>query len=349
MKISSLALSALLLVCTTNAATAQTPGEQTILNVFGRLNLTEENQYEYLNYWTDGSSFYRPFFYDVRDFDALYRSNGNTIFFVGGNLHEGGIGYEVALAADGTMSMAGDYLFNVGDRMEYRVIGDEQLLLISDLRTKAVKDVWKKLEGGSLRTLYLDNYLRYALAGSYKNADGKMIVFDANRFCVSGLWDGTDCTTYTFGEEDEAPVLTLVHPNKDRAVIVRKTVNGLELFPAIEEDEWGIWEKDESKPRITLVKTAEAHGAFTLASDHVMTLAALKLYAGTPVLQNLQIMRNEIFARHGYKFKTKDMADFFSTKAWYTPQYDDVTSRLTEIERINISLIQELEKRYEKQ
>jgi len=65
------------------------------------------------------------------------------------------------------------------------------------------------------------------------------------------------------------------------------------------------------------------------------------------VLENLKIMRNEIFARHGYKFKTTDMTNYFGAKDWYVPQYDDVTSRLTEIERINIALIQELEKKYE--
>ena len=332
-------LTAALMGLAAGVATAQTPREKTIINVFGGLHFTEENQYDNLNYWTDGSSFYRPFFYDVRDFDATFRSDGNTIYFVGGNLHEGGIGCEVALAADGTMTMG-------GDRMEYRVVAGEPMLVISDARTKAVKDVWKKLEGGSLRALYVDNYLRYVLAGSYKSADGKTIVFDANRFCVSGLWGGNNCTDYTFGEEDESPVLTLVHPNKKSAFVVKKTVTGLELYPA-NEDEWGVWEKDESKPHQTLTNTTEAHGRFPLASDHVMTLAALRLYAGTPALPNLKIMRNEIFARHGYKFKTKDMADYFGAKAWYKPQYDDVTSKLTPIETLNIALIQELEKRYE--
>ena len=342
------------LLLTIMSAAAQTPREQTVLNVFGRLNLTEENQYEYLNVWTDGSAFYRPFFYDTRNFDAPYRSDGNTIYFVGGNLHEGGIGHEVVFAADGTMTMAGDYRYNKGDRMEYRTIGGKPMLIISDVRTKTVKEAWRKMEEG-LRDLSVNNLLRYGLAGIYRIADGKTVTFPSNRFCVTGLWDGNGCTTYLFGEENEYPVLTLVHPDKDKAFVVRKTLTGLELFPAkfSQEDVW--WEKDEAKPRIVLDKTAEAwstmplegrqgiRGRFTLASDHVMTLEELRLYAGYPALENLKIMRNEIFARHGYKFKTTDMASYFDAKDWYVPQYDDVTSRLTEIERINIALIQELE------
>jgi len=345
----------ILLMIIVSITSAQTPREKTIINVFGRLNLTEENQYEYLTYWTDGGSFYRPFFYDNSDYSATFRSDGNTIYFCGGDLHEGGIRYEVKLAADGTMTMAGDYRYNQGDRMEYRVVAGEPLLIISDVKTKAVKDVWKKLEKGDLRALYLNNYLRYVLAGTYKSDDGKTITFPNNRFCVSGLWDGNDCATYTFGEEYESPVLTLVFSKKDKAFVVRKTLTGLELYPAKFSKDDALWEKDNSKP-IVLTKTAEGwsnlllegkqgiRGRFTLVSEKVMTKSELREYAGYPALQNLKIMRNEIYARYGYKFKTKDMIDYFGTKEWYTPQYDDVSQKLTEIERINVALIQELEK-----
>ena len=337
---------------------AQTPREKTVLNVFGRLNLTEENQYEYLNSWTDGFSFFRPFFYDNRNPDAKYRSDGDKIYFVGGTLHEGGIGHEVVLAADGTMAMAGDYRYSKGDLVEYRTVGGKPMLIISDVRTNAVKNVWRKMEEG-LRDQSLNSLLRYGLAGIYRSADGKTVTFPANRFCVTGLWDGNECAAYTFGEENESPVLTLVHPDRDKAFVARKTLTGLEIFHAKLDNDYDLWEKDEAKPRIVLYKTAESWstmplegkqgilGRFTLASDHVMILEELRLYAGYPALENLKIMRNEIFARHGYKFKTTDMANYFGTKDWYIPQYDDVTSRLSEIERINIALIQELEKRYE--
>jgi hypothetical protein len=73
----------------------------------------------------------------------------------------------------------------------------------------------------------------------------------------------------------------------------------------------------------------------------------LRLYAGTPSLQNLKIMRNEIYARHGYKFKTKDMADYFGALDWYVPQYDDVTSQVTDNKLLHTAQIKELEKSYE--
>ncbi len=57
----------------------------------------------------------------------------------------------------------------------------------------------------------------------------------------------------------------------------------------------------------------------------------------------LQLMRNEIFARHGYCFKKKDMRQRFENLDWYVPDNVDVKDLLTEIEKKNIRLI----KRYE--
>ena len=59
---------------------------------------------------------------------------------------------------------------------------------------------------------------------------------------------------------------------------------------------------------------------------------------------DLQIMRNEIFARHGYCFRKKNLREMFEDKDWYIPNTVDVKNDLTEIEKKNIALI----KRYEK-
>lgn len=61
--------------------------------------------------------------------------------------------------------------------------------------------------------------------------------------------------------------------------------------------------------------------------------------------RDLEIMRNAIYARHGYSFKNREMRYFFDTQvAWYIPVSTDVTKDLTELEKKNIELI----KRYEK-
>ncbi|MDX1373428.1 MAG: YARHG domain-containing protein, partial [Nitrososphaeraceae archaeon] len=41
-------------------------------------------------------------------------------------------------------------------------------------------------------------------------------------------------------------------------------------------------------------------------------------------IEDLDMMRNEIFADYGYKFKSEEWKDYFSSKYWYKPLYDDV-------------------------
>jgi len=59
--------------------------------------------------------------------------------------------------------------------------------------------------------------------------------------------------------------------------------------------------------------------------------------------RDLKIMRNEIFARHGYIFKTQDMIDHFSRQSWYEPLYNDVTSMLSAVEKANVNFIRSYE------
>ncbi len=58
---------------------------------------------------------------------------------------------------------------------------------------------------------------------------------------------------------------------------------------------------------------------------------------------DLRIMRNEIFARYGYIFRTTQMKNYFEKQSWYKPAHADVTNRLTELEKQNIQLIQAYE------
>ena len=61
--------------------------------------------------------------------------------------------------------------------------------------------------------------------------------------------------------------------------------------------------------------------------------------------KELQIMRNEIFARYGHIFRSGGKMDaYFQEQSWYKGFRKDVTNDLTDIERKNISAIREIEK-----
>ena len=60
--------------------------------------------------------------------------------------------------------------------------------------------------------------------------------------------------------------------------------------------------------------------------------------------EDLEFMRNEIFARHGFCFNKKHLRQQFELQDWYVPNTVDIKGFLTDIEKKNIELI----KRYEK-
>lgn len=57
----------------------------------------------------------------------------------------------------------------------------------------------------------------------------------------------------------------------------------------------------------------------------------------------LGLIRNEIYARHGYSFKNKDWRYEFEGKDWYMPMGVDIRHMLSDIEIKNIGLIYEYE------
>jgi YARHG domain len=58
----------------------------------------------------------------------------------------------------------------------------------------------------------------------------------------------------------------------------------------------------------------------------------------------LEILRNTIYARHGYSFKSKIVSQFFDSQDWYIPVSDDVSANLTSIEKQNIKTLVRFEK-----
>lgn len=58
---------------------------------------------------------------------------------------------------------------------------------------------------------------------------------------------------------------------------------------------------------------------------------------------DLRIARNEIFARHGYVFRTADMREHFANFTWYAAKAKASEIVLSPIEAGNVSLIQQKE------
>ncbi|MFM7021789.1 MAG: YARHG domain-containing protein [Flavobacteriales bacterium] len=62
-------------------------------------------------------------------------------------------------------------------------------------------------------------------------------------------------------------------------------------------------------------------------------------------IQDLELMRNEIYADYGFKFKVEKWQKYFATKPWYQPKYDDVKRFFTPIDEANLAMILKIQEK----
>jgi hypothetical protein len=111
-----------------------------------------------------------------------------------------------------------------------------------------------------------------------------------------------------------------------------------------QEIQWsGLYEKYPKFP--DKVESITADVSKINASSKLLTKSDVQnLYKG-----DLEIIRNSIYARHGYSFKSKRMRFIFDMYVdWYMPVATDVRDKLTDTEKQNIELIKRFEEHADK-
>lgn len=88
---------------------------------------------------------------------------------------------------------------------------------------------------------------------------------------------------------------------------------------------------------------------FSAATDVIYELNASNTLLKKEDIENLKkgdltIIRNTIYARHGYSFKNRPLRVFFDAQSWYIPVHNDIKSNFTELEKKNIKLLLSFEK-----
>lgn len=101
----------------------------------------------------------------------------------------------------------------------------------------------------------------------------------------------------------------------------------------------------DGKDMIDLFETADA-----LSDEYILpdsdTVRLTKADIAHLTLQELNYAKNEIYARHGRKFDSQELRDYFNSKSWYNGTIDPSDfsdSMLSKIERENVTLIKNAE------
>jgi tetratricopeptide (TPR) repeat protein len=87
-------------------------------------------------------------------------------------------------------------------------------------------------------------------------------------------------------------------------------------------------------------------GLWLWTSERLITEYDLQAMSG----RDLELMRNEIYARHGWVFRRPDLRQYFEGQPWYRPNNDGMANRMVEaelsgVERRNVQIIREQERR----
>ena len=104
------------------------------------------------------------------------------------------------------------------------------------------------------------------------------------------------------------------------------------------------WEPEDSVEEEEKEEDDSVPGTYPEGSTRLLSEEELENYDA----DELRIMRNEIFARHGYIFRTDDMSEHFASEPWYEGTIADaseVSRQFSDIEKKNVETIKAAEKK----
>ena len=121
------------------------------------------------------------------------------------------------------------------------------------------------------------------------------------------VYDKETTLNNTFYNTDKSKSITITDTIDDEVEVYEDT----EYFSTTQK----LFEKNASNEELT--------------SDFVSNLSKADIF----------ILRNSIFARHGFAFRDKQLRMYFEQFDWYMPVFGNVKDELTEIEKKNIDLL----------
>lgn len=186
------------------------------------------------------------------------------------------------------------------------------------------------------------------MEGQYTNEDGTEYRFESGKLVRKTPFGKTEILDYQIGYDLDLPT-PLISLSNGEHLWISPTIVGMDIYEPIshievdEDFQW--WSKSDtlvgSLKKVS--STTTQPGRWPFASTHILTPGIL----GHFKKEELRIMRNEIYARHGYVFSDEKLQDFFQSLPWYQPITDNSKVQLSPLEVFNIQIIKQTEKSVE--
>lgn len=122
-----------------------------------------------------------------------------------------------------------------------------------------------------------------------------------------------------------------------------------ELVEALRYANWDKEVRDYFQNEIDEESFMDFRSEFESATEEIYKYNASNTLLTKDDVENLKqgdlfIIRNTIYARHGYSFKNRPLRIFFDAQEWYIPVHNNIKKDLTSIEKENIKLLMKYEK-----
>jgi hypothetical protein len=227
--------------------------------------------------------------------------------------------------------------------MKYLFAGLVILVLVSCNNNEKTAAATEELKNASIN---ITQKLLGSFVGEFGDNKITLLITRAQNDTVEGrsIVGGNDRPFFgTFKEKDGVYSLFAKEPGDDpNDGAFEFVIKSAE--PNVVTGSWSPYDASKASKQYTLQRKSFAYrvdvGEFPEASQEEL----VDKYVAELSRSDLEYMRNEIFARHGYCFRKKHLREMFEDQEWYVPDNVDVRDKLTPIEKKNLALI----KRYEK-
>jgi len=193
------------------------------------------------------------------------------------------------------------------------------------------------------------------VAGNSRPLTGTISGTDNNAFVLKEPGDNKYDGTFTFRIDGDTLSGKWISNNKKVTVtersfkLVKKQFTYYPQLMLPEERDYIDYSHTKTEEIVEEDGTVSNENLYRQASESVRTINASTQELTEDQLKNLkkldlEIIRNTIFARHGYTFKKKSVRQFFDPVDWYVPVSEDVSADLTKLEKDNIVLLKRFEK-----
>lgn len=257
--------------------------------------------------------------------------------------------YYVAYMEDNTLCMTQASFNDVGETLKFKPIAGPKYRQIIDDFGKTV-DITVNFSiqnhNGVDYLLINDKYeasniqlkLSQKFCGYYKSKDGKSYYIDYQNKKSTGFATDTCQIIEYYLWNAPANVNCYIEdvPNVNDHITEFKF--GTQYFYATEDNFYLYNTTNKSLTTLSRYYPTNVE-RYPFTATQIVNREAMNYFSKT----ELQIMRNEIFARHGYIFSTDAMKKHFNTQTWYKPTSKNVDAQLTTFEKLNVETIKKAE------